>query len=166
MSMDMTSTERAMGPNSAFSGESIFKKDVRPSSRPRNSTIKDTITPQRYSILAWPKGCSRSAGFSESRKPTSMMIEDPESVRLFTASAIIATLPERSPAKSFITNSSMFVPMPTAPARLPWRSLDISFIAVYSPQGCQCLLSAGSPLKSASSPTRSPSPQRLSLRTR
>ncbi len=60
---------------------------------------------------------------------------------------------------------SMFVPMPTAPARLPWRSLDISFIAVCSPQGCQCPLSVGSPLKSASSPTRSPSPQRLSLRT-
>ena len=93
--------------------------EVMPSSRPKNSTIKDTITPDRYSILAWPKGCFSSAGFPASLKPTSMMMEDPESVRLFTASARMATLPETHPARSFRAHSSRLVAMPTAPAALP-----------------------------------------------
>ena len=51
------------------------------------------------------KGCLWSAGLPASLKPTSITMEEPESVKLFTASAITATLPESSPATSLIANS-------------------------------------------------------------
>ena len=110
---------RARALKSAGWGEMIFAKEVRPSSRPKNSTMKDTITPERYSMRAWPKGCFSSAGLPASLKPTSMTMEEPESVRLFTASAMTATLPDTSPAASLMANSSKLVAMPTAPATLP-----------------------------------------------
>ena len=70
-------------------------------------------------MRAWPKGCLASAGLPASLNPTSMMMEEPESVRLFTASAMMATLPESSPAAILMANSSRLVAIPTAPAALP-----------------------------------------------
>ena len=56
---------------------------------------------ERYSMRAWPKGCSASAGRAASRKLTREMREDPASERLFTPSAVMATLPDSAPAASF-----------------------------------------------------------------
>ena len=83
-----------------------------------------------YSILPCPKGCSASAGLSESLNPTIVIIEEPASDKLLKASAIIAILEVISPTESFIRKRRRLESIPTIPPRkiyLPLTfSLDIS----------------------------------------
>ena len=51
--------------------------------------------------------------------PTSVMMLDEASDRLFTASAVTEMLPNSVPTKSFAAHSRALHAMPTAPARLP-----------------------------------------------
>ena len=60
------------------------------SSKPTRSIRKDTIIEETYSIRAWPKGCSLSAGFAAILKLTKEIMEDPASDKLLRASATIA----------------------------------------------------------------------------
>ena len=49
----------------------------------------------------------------------SVMMEDPASERLLTASAVMATDPETDPARNFPAKSSALSAMPTMPDSLP-----------------------------------------------
>ena len=89
--------------------------------------MNETITPERYSMRAWPNGCSLSAGLPASLNPTSVTIEEPESVRLLTASAVMETLLNSVPTAIFIANSSRLVTMPTSPATRPHFSRTAGF---------------------------------------
>ena len=88
----MTSTTRATGVRAFSSGVRIFSMDDMPSCSPRKMTMNETMTPERYSMRAWPNGCFSSAGLLAILKPMSVTTDEPESVRLLTASAVTETL--------------------------------------------------------------------------
>ena len=67
-------------------------------------------------LRACPNGCSLSSGCEASLKPTSVIIDDDASVRLFTPSAIMAILDASHPIAIFITQRRKFVNIPTVPA--------------------------------------------------
>ena len=75
-----------------------------------------------YSILAWPNGCSLSAGFAAILKLTKDIIDDPASERLLSASAIIAIENESIPATSLIAASIRLVIIPTMLENTPYLS--------------------------------------------
>ena len=54
---------------------------------PNITIIIETIKPEIYSIRAWPKGWSLSAGLFDNLNPTKETIELPASVKLLTPSA-------------------------------------------------------------------------------
>ena len=66
------------------------------------------------------------------RKPHRVTMEDAASDRLFTASAIIATLEEISPAASFIPKSTRLTPIPTIPAFLPILVLSAKVYSLFA----------------------------------
>ena len=61
-----------------------------PAPNPANNTITEIITAVKYSILPCPYGCSLSGTLLASLVPIIVIIEENESVKLFTASKIIA----------------------------------------------------------------------------
>ena len=88
-------------------------------SKPTNITKNATISPEIYSILPCPKGCSLSAGLPESLNPNIVTNEAPTSERLLKASAITAILLTKNPAVILIENKIIFTKMPTIPPRYP-----------------------------------------------
>ena len=107
-------TEKATG-----AGCRIFSMEDLPSSTPISRISAATARPVMYSTRAWPKGWSSSAGFSARRKPSRVSTEPEASVRLLTASAVMATEPEIRPMTSLAANRPMFSAMPIRPAVLP-----------------------------------------------
>ena len=71
----------------------------------------------RYSTRPCPRGCSRSAGFAASRVPTMVINEDMASLRLFSASMVMATEWDIIPTKALKPASKRLVTMPTTLAR-------------------------------------------------
>ncbi|GAA0733526.1 hypothetical protein GCM10008906_04520 [Clostridium oceanicum] len=86
-------------------------------STPTNKTIKDTINPDKYSILPCPKGCSLSAGFEASLNPKNVIIEEAASDKLLNASAMTAILFEISPINNFAINNNTLHKIPTTLAK-------------------------------------------------
>ena len=72
----------------------------------------------RYSILPYPKGCLRSAGFPASFVPTMVIREDPASDRLFTASMVMATEPVIPPITALNAARTTLARMPMIPVRI------------------------------------------------
>ncbi len=85
-------------------------------------TVIDIISPEIYSIRAWPYGCPASAGFPDILKLISVTMADPESDRLLTASAIMDMLPARTPAVIFTAHSNRLVTIPVMPDSFPYAS--------------------------------------------
>ncbi len=105
--------------NSTRAGCRILFRDSLASSTPISKISMDTARPERYSARPWPKGWPGSGALAAMRKPSSVTTEEPASERLLKASAVMATEPERVPAKNLPKNSSRFSPIPTAPQRIP-----------------------------------------------
>ena len=78
-------------------GSKIFFTDSMSEVMPADSTIIAIIMALKYSIRPKPKGCLRSAGRCESFVPTIVMTLESASLRLFTASIMIATELARMP---------------------------------------------------------------------
>src|SRR3712207_9452951 len=57
---------------------------------PAMSTMMEMIMALKYSTRPYPKGCLRSAGRSESLVPTMVMTDDMASLRLLSASIMMA----------------------------------------------------------------------------
>ena len=93
--------------------------------------ITEIKSPQRYSILACPNGCSRSAGFPARTYPTRTKADDPASDRLFTASATTETLPVIRPSASLAAKRTTLTAIPTPPAILPTASRPASPRSLY-----------------------------------
>ena len=102
------------------SGERSLPSDDQMSSNPMTSIATDTRSPEIYSILPCPNGCSGSGSCPESRKPINVMIEEPASDRLLNASAVIAIEPLTVPAIHLPKKSRIFSPIPTAPLKMPY----------------------------------------------
>ena len=117
--MEAASTPTESQEKATSSGWKILPTLSRRSSTPSSSTMKATASEAMYSMRAWPKGWSASAGLPASLKPMSVMMEDPASERLLTASAVMATDPETDPARNFPAKSSALSAMPTMPDSLP-----------------------------------------------
>ena len=60
-------------------------------------TRNATTSPEIYSYLACPNGCSSSAGLEDILNPIRLTIEDTESEKLLRASAVIEIIPETIP---------------------------------------------------------------------
>ena len=125
--IDPASTSTRAGENSTGSGCKILDAEVLTSSAPTSRIIAATQSPERYSILWCPYGCSRSAGFSESLKPSSVTTELDASERLLNASAVIETLLQSVPTRSFPANSRILQKMPTHPASFPYCDRTAGF---------------------------------------
>ena len=75
---------------------------------PADSTITAIIIALKYSTRPKPKGCSRSAGRSESFVPTIVITLERASLRLFTASIMIATLLAKIPTTALNAANNTF----------------------------------------------------------
>ena len=91
------------------------------SSSPMTRISAPTPSAPRYSMRPCPKGCSRSSGFWAMRTLMSDIMLPAASDRLLTASAVTASEPVSVPIMTFVSESRMFVPMPTADANVPNR---------------------------------------------
>ena len=72
------------------SGLNIFGQDSISAVIPAHRTIAAMITDEKYSIRPYPYGWSLSGAFPASFVPIIVIIDDNASVRLFTASSVIA----------------------------------------------------------------------------
>ena len=117
--IESTSTTTSAAENSTATGCRIFSTELLASSTAMIRMANATNRPEKYSIRAWPKGCSSSAGLAAIRKPSSMMIELEASERLLIASAVMDTEAESRPIVSFAANSSRLQRMPTTPVSFP-----------------------------------------------
>ena len=68
-----------------------------------------------YSILPYPKGCFLSGSFAESFAPIIVMIDDIASLKLFTASIVIATELENIPTNALNADNMRFATIPIIP---------------------------------------------------
>ena len=105
--------------NTVSWGENILATELFNSSKPMRMTKKDTAMDATYSMRAWPKGWSRSAGFAERRKLTSDMICEAASDRLLTASAVMETAPDNTPANSLPAQRMRLTIIPTMLTSVP-----------------------------------------------
>ena len=109
---------------STDSGFIIFSTELLPSSIPIIKIKKDTIKAEIYSILPCPKGCSSSTGLLASFVPAMVMIPEPASDRLFTASAVMDTAPVSVPIRNFTAHSRRLHAIPNVPLKTPSFSRD------------------------------------------
>ena len=72
------------------SGLNILGHDSISAVIPAQRTIAAMITDEKYSILPYPYGCSLSGAFPASLVPMIVIIDERASVRLFTASRVMA----------------------------------------------------------------------------
>ena len=80
-----------------------------------------TTSPETYSIRAWPKGCSLSAGREDILNPIRVTTEEVASDRLLMPSARTEMLPNKAPISAFPPPKSRLQTTPTNPAILPYR---------------------------------------------
>jgi hypothetical protein len=92
-------------------------------SKPIDVMMQDTISPDMYSILACPNGCLASAGLPAILKPNRVIDDEPASLRLFIASAVIDMLDVRIPSRILTVNKNKFEIMPNIPANFPYAFL-------------------------------------------
>ena len=78
------------------------------------------MKPAMYSMRPWPKGCSGSAFFAESLKPSIEIMEEAASDKLLNASATIAIDDDIVPAMNFAVKSKMLRKTPNPPHRMPY----------------------------------------------
>ena len=97
----------------------ILSKEDFVRSKPTKTMKKATTSPDMYSILAWPKGCSLAAGRPDSLKPMRVTKLLVASDRLLTPSARIETLLNSQPAMILAALKRALQQMPTMPAILP-----------------------------------------------
>ena len=119
--MERARIKRIAGWKSTASGRMIFSTLLLRSSKPIRMISIATIRPEMYSIRPWPKGWSRSGSCAARWKPRRDTTEEPASLRLFSASAVMAMEPLRRPAKSFKAHSSTFSTIPASPQSIPQR---------------------------------------------
>jgi hypothetical protein len=81
--------------------------------------MKDTINPERYSILPWPNGCSLSAGFAANLNPSKVINEEAASERLLKASAVTEILLVIIPIINLTIKSILLITMPTILPKKP-----------------------------------------------
>jgi subfamily B ATP-binding cassette protein MsbA len=81
-----------------------------------------TTSPETYSILPCPNGCSVSGFAPASLKPSSVTIEEPASERLLKASAVIAMELLKVPARNLPIKSSTLNNIPITPHSIPYAS--------------------------------------------
>ena len=72
-----------------------------------------TASPDMYSILPCPNGCSLSGFMPANLNPIRVISDDPASDKLLNASAIIAIEPHRKPVRYFPAKRQRFKPIPT-----------------------------------------------------
>ena len=108
-------------------GEIIFSiedfNSIAPTAKISIVTIKAAI----YSNLAWPYGCSLSAGFAAILNPNSVTALLDVSDKLFIASAIIVMLLPMIPIKSLKANKMVFTTIPIIPAVVPYLKRTVGF---------------------------------------
>ena len=85
---------------------------------PVDSTITAMMMALKYSMRPKPNGCLRSAGRSESFVPTMVMTLDSASLRLFTASMMMAMLLARMPTKALKAAKRTLATMPMTLVRI------------------------------------------------
>ena len=96
-------------------GESVFLHDSMKNPAPAITIITATAIVVTYSILPWPKGCLLSAGLPASFIPTIVTAEESTSLKLFTASNIIAIDPDNAPITLLNKTRSILTTIPIAP---------------------------------------------------
>ena len=101
----------------------IWVTELLASSKPMRIMAIATASPDRYSILPWPNGCSLSGFCPESLKPIRVTIDEPASDRLLKASAVMATDEVRMPAKNFSAKRRKLASTPAAPPISPYFCL-------------------------------------------
>ena len=79
----------------------------------------DTATPDKYSILPWPKGWPGSGFFEARRNPSSVITDEPASDRLLNASAVTAMEPAMEPAMYLPAKSRIFRKIPVNEHSMP-----------------------------------------------
>ena len=117
--MDAASTPTVTQENAASSGWMILSMLVLISSKPSSRMMKATTSDAMYSMRAWPKGWSSSAGLPASLNDSSEITDEPASERLLTASAAMDTEPDTVPTMNFPANSSALSTMPVRPVSCP-----------------------------------------------
>ena len=105
--------------NMVFVGFMILSKDDLISSTPTKITAIPKMSPVRYSILAWPKGWSLSAGLLEILKPIRVITEDAPSDKLLTPSAVTEILLNIIPVSIFPILKRVFKIIPVMLAVMP-----------------------------------------------
>ena len=111
----------------------IAERELVKSSKPTRRIRNDTIIDAMYSILAWPNGWSRSAGFSAILKLTSVTIEDAASEKLLRASAITATERVIMPRVIFTPARRRFTTIPTIEEKVPYRARTLGSLGLLYP---------------------------------
>ena len=106
-------------PNSTSAGLIILSMPSRSSPNPIATISAATTNPAKYSYLPCPYGCSRSADFSLSLNPIRLITLEDASERLFAASAVIDTLPDKIPAMNFPAHKKRLQIIPTFPESFP-----------------------------------------------
>jgi hypothetical protein len=84
------------------------------------------IIAEKYSIRPWPKGCERLAGFSLNFVPTIVITDESASLRLFTASMIIAIELANNPTTALNEARKMLATIPITLVRTIILLLSIS----------------------------------------
>jgi hypothetical protein len=120
---DRTNTIIISVENMVLEGFMILPKDDLISSIPAKITAIPKTSPVRYSILAWPKGWSWSAGLPEILKPIRVITEDAPSDRLFIPSAVTEMLLNNMPVTIFPALKRKFAIIPVTLAVMPYDSL-------------------------------------------
>ena len=117
--MERESTRIVTQEKTAALGAKMRSTEVWSSSTPSRRISTATPILERYSYRAWPKGCPASAGRAARRKAARETTELPVSERLFTPSAVMATLPVTAPTRSFPAERRRFTTIPTMLPRRP-----------------------------------------------
>ena len=99
-------------------GLKIFFTDSMSEVIPADSTNTAMMMALKYSTRPKPKGCSRSAGRSESFVPMIVMTLDSASLRLLTASITMATLLARMPTAALKAARSTLAIIPMILVRI------------------------------------------------
>ena len=116
---------KIIGSNFNSPGWKIVLTEDFKSSNAIKTISMETIKPEIYSILPWPKGWSLSGFLLDSLNPIIEMSEEPESDRLLKASAVIAIEPVIAPAMIFAKNKIIFKNIPTPPQMIPYVLLEV-----------------------------------------
>ena len=94
---------------------------------PADSTMTAIIIALKYSMRPNPKGCLRSAGLCDSFAPMMVITLDRASLRLFSASIMMATLPEMIPTTALNATRNTLATIPTTLVRIILELLSMPY---------------------------------------